>query len=248
MALARLALRARVKGQGRARLASLAKEKEKELTNDTTSPKWYLPEWAMQEPAPLHLKVLGASLLLPLGAGSLAVHLLAEAETETPGEGTEMEGTAGSEGRDVAELVEVREMSDQSRVALNWSLHYAGALLSCAGALHWGMQAAELGVPLRSDYMGLYYLSRFSGPAVFVFFGWVGSVLSTALPVEAALWLLTGFVGLFSFDFLSWAYHLTPRWWIRYRAAFSGLSVAGLFVLLLSERNLYLGQKPKIRM
>jgi len=30
----------------------------------------------------------------------------------------------------------------------------AGALLSCAGALHWGMQLAELGVPKRSDYMG----------------------------------------------------------------------------------------------
>ena len=31
----------------------------------------------------------------------------------------------------------------------------AGALLSCAGAMHWGMQLAELGVPKRSDYMGL---------------------------------------------------------------------------------------------
>ena len=30
----------------------------------------------------------------------------------------------------------------------------AGALLSCAGALHWGMQLANLGVPKRSDYMG----------------------------------------------------------------------------------------------
>merc|ERR1711974_272164 len=73
---------------------------------------------------------------------------------------------------------------------LSWTLHYAGALLSFSGAMHWGMQCAELGVPRRSDYMSLYYLSRFSAPVIFVFFGWLASVLSTAEPREASLWLL----------------------------------------------------------
>lgn len=98
---------------------------------------WHLPDWAKQETKPpLQLRLLGFTMLLPLGAGSLAVHLLAEEDQET-------------------------ENEDYSRMALNWSLHYAGALLSCAGALHCGMQLANLGVPKRSDYMGLYYLCAF---------------------------------------------------------------------------------------
>eukprot|EP00434_Breviolum_minutum_P005561 symbB.v1.2.004904.t2/scaffold263.1/size248082/5 len=158
---------------------------------------WHLPEWAKQETRPpLQLRLLGFTLLVPLGSGSLAVHLLADEDQES-------------------------EREDYSRLALNWSLHYAGALLSCAGALHWGMQLAELGVPKRSDFMGLYYLCRFSGPAVFVFFGWLGSVLTTALPVEASLWLLTGFTGLLSTDFLAGAFRVAPAYWFRWRAAFN---------------------------
>eukprot|EP00434_Breviolum_minutum_P005560 symbB.v1.2.004904.t1/scaffold263.1/size248082/5 len=185
---------------------------------------WHLPEWAKQETRPpLQLRLLGFTLLVPLGSGSLAVHLLADEDQES-------------------------EREDYSRLALNWSLHYAGALLSCAGALHWGMQLAELGVPKRSDFMGLYYLCRFSGPAVFVFFGWLGSVLTTALPVEASLWLLTGFTGLLSTDFLAGAFRVAPAYWFRWRAAFNLSAIGCILVLLLSERNLYLGQKPKIRM
>merc|ERR1712226_44221 len=95
---------------------------------------------------------------MPLGAGAVSVHLLAANE----------EDEAESEGTDQVEY---------SRVALNWTLHYAGAILCFAGATHWGMQLAEFGVPRRSDYMSLYYLSRFSAPAVFVLFGWLGSAL-----------------------------------------------------------------------
>ncbi|CAL1170863.1 unnamed protein product [Cladocopium goreaui] len=197
---------------------------------------WHLPDWAKQETKPpLQLRLLGFTMLLPLGAGSLAVHLLAEEDQET-------------------------ENEDYSRMALNWSLHYAGALLSCAGALHWGMQLAELGVPKRSDYMG----------RVFVFFGWLGSVLTTALPVEASMWLFTGFFGLLSHelrhrfndittavavtmgaqgtDFLAGAFRVVPAYWFRWRAAFNVSAMSCILVLLLSERNLYLGQKPKIRM
>ena len=184
---------------------------------------WHLPEWAKQEPRPpMQLRLLGFGMLVPLAAGSLAVHLLVDDDSEAE--------------------------DDLSRVALNWSLHYAGALLSCAGALHWGMQVAELGVPKRSDYMGLYYLMRFSGPVVFVFFGWLGSVLTTALPVEASLWLLTGFTGLLSADWLAKAFRVAPAWWFRWRAGFNLSAMGCILILLLSERNLYLGQKPKIRM
>ncbi|CAE7537193.1 unnamed protein product, partial [Symbiodinium pilosum] len=193
---------------------------------------WHLPEWAKEEQRPPgQMRVLGAAALLPLGMGSLAVHF------------------AGSDPSD-AEAIEssqVPSASDFARLSLNWSLHYAGALLSCAGAMHWGMQLAELGVPKRSDYMSLYYLCRYSAPAVFVFFGWVGSVFSTALPFEAALWLLSGFAGLLSFDFLAGAFRVTPAWWFRWRAGFGLSAITCILVLLLSERNLYLGQKPKMR-
>jgi len=146
---------------------------------------------------------------------------------------------AGGEGGSEAEY---------SRTALSWTLHYAGAVLSCAGAVHWGMQLAEFGVPRKSDYMALYYLSRFSGPVVFVLFGWLGSVLSTASPQEGSMWLLCGYVGLLSSDFLVWKYEMAPPWWLRWRAGFSAAAILSILLLLLSERNLYLGQKPKIRM
>eukprot|EP00930_Biecheleria_cincta_P080499 TRINITY_DN6879_c0_g1_i3.p1 TRINITY_DN6879_c0_g1~~TRINITY_DN6879_c0_g1_i3.p1 ORF type:complete len:300 (-),score=52.73 TRINITY_DN6879_c0_g1_i3:105-1004(-) len=193
----------------------------------------HIPDWAQKEPRPpFHLRVLGASLLVPLGAGALAVHLLATSDE--------------AEGQEAAS--EEVYTADYSRLALNWTLHYAGALLSCAGATHWGLQLAEFGVPRRSEFMGLYYLCRFSAPAVFVFFGWVGSVLSTALPMEAAMWLLSGFICLLSCDFLAGFYKVTPAWWFRWRAAFGLSAICSILVLLFSERNLYIGQKPKIRM
>mmetsp|Transcript_51154 Transcript_51154/g.105781 ORF Transcript_51154/g.105781 Transcript_51154/m.105781 type:complete len:242 (-) Transcript_51154:17-742(-) len=192
---------------------------------------WHLPEWAKEEKRPpRQMLALGAALLLPLGVGSLAVHFL----------------DADAEESEEAEIPSTK--ADLSRLSLNWSLHYAGALLSSAGAMHWGMQLAEIGVPKRSEYMSLYYLCRFSAPAVFVFFGWVGSVFSTALPFEAALWLLSGFAGLLSFDFLAGAFRITPAWWFRWRAGFNLSAISCILVLLLSERNLYLGQKPKMRM
>lgn len=195
----------------------------------------HIPDWAQKEPRPpFHLRVLGASLLVPLGAGALAVHLLATGDDEV------------AEGEDAASLE--ASSADYSRLALNWTLHYAGALLSCAGATHWGLQLAEFGVPRRSEFMGLFYLCRFSAPAVFVFFGWVGSVLSTALPMEAAMWLLSGFICLLSCDFLAGFYKVTPAWWFRWRAAFGLSAICSILVLLFSERNLYIGQKPKIRM
>lgn len=96
--------------------------------------------------------------------------------------------------------------------------------------------------------MALYYLSRFSAPVIFVFFGWLGSVLSTAEPREASLWLLCGYVGLLSFDFLTRVFYLTPPWWFRWRATFSVVAIGSILLLLLSERNVYIGQKPMIRM
>mmetsp|Transcript_531 Transcript_531/g.1826 ORF Transcript_531/g.1826 Transcript_531/m.1826 type:complete len:244 (-) Transcript_531:141-872(-) len=190
-----------------------------------SGPITHLPLWAQREERPpLLLRSLGVALLLPLGAGALAVHLLA---------GNPLEGD---------------DESEYSRTVLSWSIHYASALLAFAGAAHWGMQLAELGVPRKSDYMALYYLSRFSAPVVFVMFGWLGSVLSTAEPREASLWLMSGWVGLGSCDFLASAFRITPHWWFRWRAGFSFAAFFAVLVLMLSERNLYLGQKPMIRM
>lgn len=211
------------------RKASTSTEQSKEQKETTHVS--YLPQWAKEETQPpLHLRLLGAVLLVPLGVGSLAVHLLASSDEE------------------VSETQESNETEDYSRVVLNWTLHYAGAVLSFAGATHWGMQLAEFGVPRRSDYMALYYLCRFSAPAVFVFIGWVASVLSSALPSEAAMWLIIGFIGMLSCDFLAQGYRVAPPWWFRWRAAFCLSSTFSVILLLLSERNLYLGQKPKIRM
>ncbi|CAK0901764.1 unnamed protein product, partial [Prorocentrum cordatum] len=143
---------------------------------------------ARRRSPPASLRALAAVLLAPLAGGAVAVHALA--------------------GDDEAE-------AEYSRVALSWTLHYAGAVLSFAGAAHWGLQLAEFGVPRKSDYMALYYLSRFSGPVVFVLFGWLGSVLSTASPQEGSMWLLCGWVGLLSSDFLVWKYEMAPPWWLR---------------------------------
>jgi hypothetical protein len=41
---------------------------------------------------------------------------------------------------------------------------------------------------------------------------------------------------------------VVPAYWFRWRAAFNVSAMSCILVLLLSERNLYLGQKPKIRM
>eukprot|EP00933_Yihiella_yeosuensis_P061924 TRINITY_DN64798_c0_g1_i1.p1 TRINITY_DN64798_c0_g1~~TRINITY_DN64798_c0_g1_i1.p1 ORF type:complete len:316 (+),score=53.94 TRINITY_DN64798_c0_g1_i1:53-1000(+) len=206
---------------------------------------WHLPPWAREEQRPpLHLQVLGVAMLIPLAIGAIGVHVLAL----NGGSGEELLNGEASEELSADVLLPVKDAADYSRTVLNWSIHYAGALLSVAGASHWGMQLAELGVPRRSDYMGLYYLCRFSAPAVFVFFGWVASVLSTALPTEATMWLLVGFVGLFSCDFLACAYRVTPAWWFRWRAGFGVSAMLCILLLMFSERNLYLGQKPKLRM
>jgi len=199
--------------------------------HDAAGRKSHLPKWAQEEQSPpLSFRVLTACMLVPLGVGAAAVHALA--------------GSAVT----ATEIEEAENATEYSRTALSWTLHYSGALLSFAGAAHWGMQMAELGVPRRSDYMALYYLSRFSAPVVFVFFGWLGSVLSTAEPREAALWLLCGYVGLLSYDFLAKTFHIAPPWWFRWRAGFSLSAIATVLLLLLSERNAYVGQKPMIRM
>mmetsp|Transcript_96007 Transcript_96007/g.275636 ORF Transcript_96007/g.275636 Transcript_96007/m.275636 type:complete len:311 (+) Transcript_96007:40-972(+) len=197
----------------------------------------HLPQWSQDEKTPpLSIRVVGTALLLPLVVGAAAVHLIAEG------------GSGEADADAVASTVAQVQAVEYSRTALSWTLHYAGALLSFAGAAHWGMQLAEFGVPRRSDYMALYYLSRFSAPVVFVFFGWLGSVLSTAEPREACLWLLCGYVGLLSFDFLACAFHIAPPWWFRWRAGFALSAIGCVLVLCLSERMLYLGQKPMIRM
>jgi len=184
------------------------------------------------------MKLLGIGLLTPLILGSFAVHILAS----DPEEAAKLQRAVGQGEADDPEAIEY------SRTALSWTLHYAGALLSVSAAVHWGMQLAEFGVPRRSEHMALYYLSRFSAPVVFVFFGWLGSVLSTAEPGEASMWLLMGYAGMISYDFMITMFYMAPPWWFRWRA---GLSIAAILCLVLtqfSERNLYLGQKPMIRM
>lgn len=197
---------------------------------DAIERKSHLPQWATDETRPpLSFRLLGLGLLVPFGVGATAVHLLAG---------------AGEEGGSA----ENEDAIEYSRTVLSWTLHYAGGLLSFAGAMHWGMQLAELGVPRKSDYMALYYLCRYSAPVIFVFFGWLGTVLSTAEPQEASRWLLVGYSGLLAFDFLAGSFHIAPTWWFRWRAGFCLSAIGAIVVLMLSERNLYIGQKPMIRM
>eukprot|EP00928_Gymnodinium_smaydae_P021070 TRINITY_DN18185_c0_g1_i1.p1 TRINITY_DN18185_c0_g1~~TRINITY_DN18185_c0_g1_i1.p1 ORF type:complete len:308 (+),score=47.32 TRINITY_DN18185_c0_g1_i1:24-947(+) len=212
--------------------SSALREDDEELIKDAPRQN-YMPEWAKQESQPpLRLRLLGAAMLAPLGLGAVAVHALARGD-----------GDAVSDARSSGD-----ESAEYSRVLLSWNLHYAGVLLAFAGAAHWGMQLAEFGVPLRSDNMGLYYLCRFSAPIVFVLFGWLGSVLSVADSWEAVMWLLTGYIGLLSCDFVAKAFYVAPPWWFRWRAGFTLGAVVSLLLILLSERNVYLGPKPKIQM
>lgn len=194
--------------------------------HDAATRKSHLPQWAKDELSPPEsVKLLGMAMLFPLGFGAIAVHWLATRSNDNE-----------------------EEAIEYSRTALSWTIHYAGTLLSFAGAAHWGMQIAELGVPKRSEYMAIYYVSRFSAPVVFILFGWVGSVLSASDPREASLWLLTGYTGLLSFDFLACGFDITPPWWFRWRAGFTLAAILSICVLLLSERNVFIGQKPMIRM
>eukprot|EP00929_Paragymnodinium_shiwhaense_P058429 TRINITY_DN29257_c0_g1_i1.p1 TRINITY_DN29257_c0_g1~~TRINITY_DN29257_c0_g1_i1.p1 ORF type:complete len:298 (-),score=52.52 TRINITY_DN29257_c0_g1_i1:20-913(-) len=195
----------------------------------------YLPMWQQEETTPpWHLKIGGAVLLAPLCFGAVAVHLAAKDD----------DGAGQSE--DV--LPHEVTTGDYTRVILSWSLHYAGALLCFVGAMHWGMQLANFGVPRKSDYMSLYYLTRFSVPPIMVLFGWLGSVLSVADSAEAIMWLVGGYVGLISCDFLAQAFYVAPPWWFLWRLAFSGTALACLGLLALSERNVYIGSKPMMRL
>uniref|UniRef100_A0A7S1F5T2 Uncharacterized protein n=1 Tax=Noctiluca scintillans TaxID=2966 RepID=A0A7S1F5T2_NOCSC len=185
----------------------------------------HLPQWAKDEERPSTvLKVAGGALLLPLIYGSFAVHALA-------GDGQEGEGQA-----------------EYSRDVLSYTIHYAGGLLSFNAALHWGMQLAEFGVPRQSEYMALYYLSRYSAPVVFVFFGWLGSVMSSSVPEDACMFLITGYVGMMSCDFVATIVSVAPVWWFKWKAGFCACAIASLLLLMFSERNVYLGQTPMLRM
>eukprot|EP00927_Polykrikos_kofoidii_P061904 TRINITY_DN56729_c0_g1_i1.p1 TRINITY_DN56729_c0_g1~~TRINITY_DN56729_c0_g1_i1.p1 ORF type:complete len:348 (+),score=57.03 TRINITY_DN56729_c0_g1_i1:107-1150(+) len=219
--------------------ASAAADEQEPLFVDAPRANYLPASVQKEERPPAHLRWLTAALLAPLVLGALAVHLLA-----LGGGVDEAEAQAAMQRGDV----QLANRAEYSRLALSWSLHYAGVLLSFAGASHWGMQLAEFGVPVVSENMGLYYLCRFSAPIVFVLFGWLGSVLSFSDSWEAVMWLLCGFTGLLSCDFLACTFFLAPPWWFRWRAGFSVVSALSLLVLLLSERNLYIGPKPKIRM
>lgn len=161
--------------------------------------------------------------MVPLVAGSLAVHLCATDDDE--------DGQISF-----------------SRIMLNACLHYASVLLAFAGACHWGMQLAEFGIPAFSHYMAIYYLGRYTVPIVFILFGWLGTVMCTFNSHEATIWLLTGYLGLLSSDVIASRLQVTPPWWLRWRGGFTAITVACLFILLLSEQNLYLGVQPQIRM
>merc|ERR1712216_487054 len=104
---------------------------------DTGEDVSYLPRWAQQETTPpATLKLLGACLLLPLVAGGVGVHLtVAEAGHPEP---SNVHDRVASYEQDVQHA-----SVEYSRTLLSWSLHYAGALLAAAGAMHWGMQLAE---------------------------------------------------------------------------------------------------------
>lgn len=47
-------------------------------------------------------------------------------------------------------------------------------------------------------------------------------------PETASINLIAGFVGILGIDWLFWSQGLAPRWWMRARAIFTALAVAGL--------------------
>mmetsp|Transcript_36465 Transcript_36465/g.79807 ORF Transcript_36465/g.79807 Transcript_36465/m.79807 type:complete len:271 (-) Transcript_36465:101-913(-) len=191
----------------------------------------YLPEWAKAEVRPpAYLRFLGAAILVPLGIGAVSVHVLAGNAANLEDSDAEREGQA-----------------EYARTALSWSLHYAGVLAAFAGAMHWGMGLAELGTPPKSEAMRLYYMGRFSVPPMYVLFGWLASMLSVANSYEACGWILVGFTFLMTNDAFMKAFTLTPPWWMRWRSGFIGCAALCVLLLMLSERNDYLGQKPKMR-
>mmetsp|Transcript_69988 Transcript_69988/g.130854 ORF Transcript_69988/g.130854 Transcript_69988/m.130854 type:complete len:258 (+) Transcript_69988:51-824(+) len=193
--------------------------------------KWanHMPKWAQDEKQPPpHIRALSVAVLAPLVSGAVAVHALAS---------------------DVPDDVDDQtEQAEYSRTALSWTLHYAAALLAFAGATHWGMALAEFGVPRKSEFMALYYVSRYSWPVLFVIFGWVGTVLSFNLPSEGATWLMVGYVTLMLTDHVSCVFYVAPPWWKRWRAGFGAMCLLSLGILLMSERNMYIGETPALRM
>lgn len=96
-------------------------------------------------------------------------------------------------------------------------LSYGSVILSFMGGALWGFATRAEGTVAATGYA----LSVV--PALWAFF-FVGGG-----PVSAAVYLLTGFLGILGIDWLFWRQGLAPEWWMRLRL----LLTAGVALSLL---------------
>lgn len=95
-------------------------------------------------------------------------------------------------------------------------LFYGSIILSFMSGVLWGFATRAEGAVAASGYA----LSVL--PALWAFFFTGGG------PVSAALYLMTGFVGLLGLDWLFWVQGLAPRWWLALRLLLTAVVLACL--------------------
>lgn len=97
-----------------------------------------LPEWGKDRRVPRIARILTVLTAAPIVLGGLLLHLLPLLDENAPITVKE------SRGRDV----------------LSFTFYYASMVLAFQGAVHWGMQLAEFGLPRYAETQSMYYFSR----------------------------------------------------------------------------------------
>lgn len=184
-----------------------------------------LPWYAQSESIPSHWKWFGGFLLFPLFTGSVAVHVLPVITHPSP------------------VLSE-----DNARRVMGYTLHYASAIVAAQAALHWGMQAINMGLPTHTvEFTPLYRFMRFGLPVVPLTVAILASRLSVEDPRAAAVALISVQSVAVGGDFFAYAFATCPVWFVKYNFNLSLGIIGSLFILMLSERMKLRGQLEIIK-
>lgn len=192
-----------------------------------------LPWYAQAESVPVHWKWFGRFLVLPLAVGGISVHIIPLII------------------RNSSSLTHVEEnetVIDRARNVMGWTLHYASVLVAAQSALHWGMQAFNMGLPTHTvEFTPLYRFMRFGLPVVPLTVAILASRLSIEDPRAAAVALMCVQSLAVGGDFFAYAFATCPVWFVKYNFRISLGIIGSLLILMLSERMKLRGQLELIK-
>ncbi|VWU51159.1 conserved membrane protein, unknown function [Hepatocystis sp. ex Piliocolobus tephrosceles] len=178
----------------------------------------YLPMEGRTNNVPINFKILHYIFLCTLSTGVLLIHILPEINREY--------------------LI---------RDIFTFNIYCCSSFLVFNGGLNSILQLIQYAIPSNRKYKGLYNTLRYISSLIPLFFGLLSTTLCENFPRDSVLLLILSYLSLLLNYYLLHIKCLMPFWAYKQYKMIISVVLCNLFLLLISEAQVYKGRKISIQ-